>query len=183
MHKLSCRNGSGWSEHSFSPVFVQLVTGSGKPFVLAGVPGGDAIVFERLAFLLEPPYVLLYVLHSPRGEAEPGRYESPALSREELGSFLARFGGYFSGDGRFDIWVFAPREEATIAWDHHNRLFAYGPIERFASELRALGFQSGKPVVPDPHEHHFRKEFDAQASELLAAFEWEWFELQPQDGQ
>ena len=43
--------------------------------MFSAAPGGDAAVFLALIGRVEPPYKVLYVLHTPRGEGEPGRYE------------------------------------------------------------------------------------------------------------
>lgn len=183
MHKLSYLVDEKRFAHSFAPVYAEERTFSGTPLIITGAPGGDALVFETLTLLLEPPYVLLYVLHTPRGEAQAGRYESDALHADQLRSFLARFHGYLAGDGRFDLWALSTREKATVVWDHHNQLFAYGPIAQFASRLRALGFHPGELQVPDPHEHHFREEYDGHASEVFTALRWTHFDLEPEDGQ
>ena len=103
--------------------------------IVAGVAGSDPLVFERLVEQLEPPYYLLYLLHTPRGEAEPGRYQSPKLSLTEVTAFLARFRRFLSADARFDLWAHAPSENATVVWDRHDKLFAYGPLDRYASAL------------------------------------------------
>jgi hypothetical protein len=62
-----------------------------------------------------------------------------------------------------------------------STLFAYGPIERFAEELRKLGYSEGDAVVPVPHQHHYRAEFDPEATEILRALEWSHSPLVAQD--
>lgn len=180
MHKLSHKLGDEWVEYSFPPVFsFQEATRR----VVAGVPHGDTEVFERLVSCLEPPYSLLYVLHTPRGEGEPGRYQSPELSSEKFHAFIAQFKSYLSADARFDLWAHSRKENATVVWDRHNLLYAYGPVERFSSELHVLGFTNGTPQVPVPHAHHYRQELDSYATELIAAFEWLRSPLRPEDEQ
>ena len=132
---------------------------------------------------MQPPYLLLYILHTPRGEGEPGRYQSAELSATDLQALMARFGAYLSSDARFDLWAYSPSEDATVVWDRHNELYAYGPLARFSEELRALGFFSGSISTPAPHQHHYRQELDAPASELLAALEWSHSPLRPEDEQ
>ncbi|MGW8341942.1 hypothetical protein ACWGY7_12725 [Xanthomonas axonopodis pv. khayae] len=51
------------------------------------VPGGNRAIFERLNACMEPPYYLLYLFYMSRGEAEPGRYQSPALERFDVKAF------------------------------------------------------------------------------------------------
>lgn len=166
-----------WTAHSHPAVF----NADGR--VHAGVPGGDPVVFERLVACLPPPYHLLYVLHTPRTEAEPGRYQSPELSFDELKAFLERFAPYLSGDGRFELWAYSPTDGGMVVWDRHNQLFGYGPVEAFAAALRALGFTSGQPEIPVPHTHYYRVELDDLAREVIAAFDWSVSPLRPEDEQ
>lgn len=177
MYRLGHVINGEWVEHSHRPVF-QL----GKRLV-AGVPGGDPEVFAALVECLEPPYHLLYVLHTPRGEAQAGRYQSPLLSLEQVKGFVIRFNGFLRADARFDLWAHSPSENGTVVWDRHNQLFAYGPIEQFATRLASMGFSPGQPDVPAPHEHHYRAELDGLAKDVMAAFDWSHSPLRPQDEQ
>ena len=177
MYRLGHLVNGEWTAHSHPPVFQV-----GERLV-AGVPGGDPVVFERLVECLEPPYLLLYVLHTPRGEAQPGRYQSPALSPAQVKWFLARFAPFLSADARFDLWARSPKENATVVWDRHNEVFGYGPLDRYSSTLSSMGFSAGRPEVPSPHEHHYRAEFDVLAKEILTAFDWSHSPLRPEDEQ
>ncbi|WKB55307.1 hypothetical protein [Eleftheria terrae] len=183
MHKLSQLSGGEWVAHSFPPVYRTWSTDAGGQALVAGIPAGDPQVFERLVMSLEPPCFLLYVLHTPRGEAPAGRYQSTQLSLQQVQEFIRRFGGLLSQDARFDLWAHSPADQATLVWDRHNQLFGYGPVERFVAELRRLGFQPGECALPVPHRHHYRKECDAQAVELLASLDWTCSPLQPEDEQ
>lgn len=182
MHKLSHLVDGGWTEHSFAPLYTPPAEGEIERLV-AGAPGGQAETFERLALCLTPPYFLLYVLHTPRGEAEAGRYQSPELSADQLRDFTARFAPYLAADARFDIWLHSPAEQATIVWDRHNQIFAYGPLDRFAKALSALGFSEGSCQVPVPHQHHYRPEQDENAAALLSWCAWRHSPLRPEDEQ
>jgi len=183
MHKLDYLSGTEWIEHSFAPQFSSTELQDGSCRIVVGVPHGDAEIFERLVSSLEPPYFLLYILHTPRGEGEAGRYQSPELSVEQFHSFISKFKLFLSGDARFDIWTHSPNENATVVWDRHNILYAYGSIEKFAKVLRSLGFDAGEPEVPVPHAHNYRKELDSYANELLTAFDWSWSPLHNEDEQ
>ena len=151
--------------------------------IVAGCPGGDAQVFHRLASILVEPYLLLYVLHTARGDQDQGRYESERLRAPEFIAFIAKFGRYLGGDARFDLWAHAPEEDATIVWDRHDLIHAYGPLERFTLELELLGYVPGQVEVPVSHIHYYRAEFDADAEELLASRAWSWTPLLPEDEQ
>jgi hypothetical protein len=182
MHKLSHLVNAEWLEHSFPPLFEISDAGDTQRLV-AGSPSGQSEPFERLALCLEPPYYLLYVLHTPRGEGEPGRYQSAEISPKEFLEFMSRFGSYLANDARFDLWLHSPSENATVVWDRHNQLFAYGPLARFASELRALGFSEGGLPPLGAHQHHYRSECDDKATELLSFTTWRRSALRPEDDQ
>ncbi len=177
MYRLGYLANGEWVAHSHPPVF------DVAERLIAGVPHSDPNVFARFIECMEPPYYLLYVLHTPRGEGLPGRYQSPSLSLPEVKEFLARFAAFLSADARFDLWAHSPREEATVVWDRHDRLFGYGPLERYARMLESMGFCHGQPEIPDPHMHHYREEFDAVAKDVLTAFDWRHSPLQPEDEQ
>lgn len=182
MHKLSHTIADGWIPYSHSPIYAVSPVGQSARIV-AGVPGGDPIPFTHLVSCLEPPYSLLYVLHTPRGEGEAGRYQSPPVSPEQFQAFMVKFGGYLSSDARFDLWAHSAAEQATVVWDRHNQLFAYGPLDRFSSQLNALGFTHGDASISFPHQHHYRQEFDADATALLDYLTWAHSPLRPEDEQ
>jgi hypothetical protein len=182
MHKLSHAIADSWVPYSHGKVYAVSPTDSGERLV-AGVPDGDQSPFTHLVSCLEPPYFLLYVLHTPRGEGDAGRYQSAPVSLEQFQEFMHRFGSYLASDARFDIWAHSAAEQATVVWDRHNQLFAYGPLAKFSSELNALGFTSGDASISFPHQHHYRAEFDADAQALLANWAWSYSPLRPEDEQ
>jgi hypothetical protein len=161
-----------WVEHTHPPVFMlQDVVGQ-KPKILAGVPSGDPAVFKALVNCLTPPFYLLYLLHTPRGEGEPGRYQSGQLDKSQVEGFLERFGDFLRSDARHDFWLHSPADQATLVWDRHNLLHAYGPTDALTAALRRLGFTDGEPKIPIPHAHSYREEFDDDAHAVLDALEW-----------
>jgi hypothetical protein len=175
MYRLGHVVENQWVAYNHPPVFEL------TDRIIAGVPGGDPSIFIRMVECLEPPYYLLYVLHIPTGEGLPGRYQSPAISLNEVRNFLSHFAPYFAGDGRFDLWAHSPSDKATVVWDRHNRMFCYGPLERYAEKLVSMGFGAGHPTIPAPHEHCYR--FHIAAQEILGAFNWSYSPLRPEDGQ
>ena len=183
MYKLSVQVGNDWVEHSHNPVFKTQGADNEARRLVAGVPKGDSSVFRALVNQLTPPYFFLYVLHTSRGEGEPGRYQSPALERDEFNAFLDLYSSFWSGDGRHDVWAHSPSENATVVWDRHNLIFAYGPLDRFASALRSMGFEEGNPNSSFPHQHHYRQEFDDDATAILSAINWSRSPLCPSDEQ
>jgi hypothetical protein len=177
MYRLSHYLDGEWKAHSHPPVF------DVSERLVAGVPGGDPLIFQTLVERLTPPLQLLYVLHTPRGEADPGRYQSPPISLEQFREFVQTFGSFLKADGRFDLWVHASTDDATVVWDRHNQIFAYGPLQQYTAALTALGFGRGSPVVPTPHTHHYRDEFDETARRLLQTYAWSRSPLHPEDVQ
>lgn len=169
-----------WVEHSHPATF-QLPLPAATQRIVAGLPGSDPDVVYRLARLLIEPLVLLYILHTPRGEAEPGRYQSPELPQGDVGKFFSEFQAFLSSDARFDLWIYSPEERATIVWDRHNLIYAYGPLDSYARELKALGFTNGEPRIPMPHEHNFHREFDEVSKKLIGWFDWRYSPLRPED--
>jgi hypothetical protein len=106
--------------------------------------GGYSSVLLKLVECLAPPFLVLYVLHTPRGEGDPGRYQSPELELGAIQSFITRFASFFAGDARFDLWIHSPSAKGTIVFDRHNLLYGYGPIECFSRGLASLGFSEGR---------------------------------------
>lgn len=177
MYRLGHLVNDEWVAHSHPAVFET------TDRIVAGVPDGDPAIFERMVECLQPPYHLLYILHTPRGEAKPGRYQSPALSFEDIKRFLTQFGPFLCADSRYDLWAHSQIDKGTVVWDRHSQLFAYGPLQKFSTTLLSLGFAAGDPVVPAPHEHHYRAEFDHFAEGLITAFNWSYSPLRPEDEQ
>jgi hypothetical protein len=179
MFKLGhCEDGV-WQEHSYPPNFmVQATTGGAR--VLATSPGGDPLVFETLASELAPPLLILHLLHTPRGEGEAGRYHSEDMSQQDVREFICQFGEFLKADGRCDLWIHSPTDQAAMVWDRHNLVHAYGRLDRYCEQLRGLGFGTGQPSIPHPHPHmhHYRNECDERARALLASREWHFSPLQ-----
>jgi hypothetical protein len=170
-----------WLPYSQPPVFSTETLADGSERLLAGVPGGDSGVIEAL--LGEPPYLVLYVLHTSRGEGPIGRYQSPELDKSAAAGLLTSYRDFLAQDGRFDLWVHSVPEQSTLVWDRHDLLFAYGPLERFRALLSGLCFTDGKPSIPSPHSHVYRPAYDGAAARLLSAFAWTYSALQPEDEQ
>ncbi len=183
-HKLSHMVNGEWVEHSFPPAFALQVMPYGPRRLVAGVPGGDPVVFDKLIGCLTGPFFVLYILHTPRGEGEPGRYQSQQIDSAELQAFLGRFSPLLTGDARHDLWIHSPGANATLVWERHNLIYAYGPLAAYAKALRELGFEENAPLEPSfAHSHHYREDFDGLAREILTALDWRRSALQPEDEQ
>lgn len=178
LFKLGCLKGDAWAEHSHPAHFE-----SHADRIVATAPGGDIAVFRTLSDCLEPPLFLLYVLHTSRGEGEPGRYQSPPLSRTDLNSFLDHFSDFLTCDSRFDLWVHSQSKQATVVWDRHNLIFAYGSPRDFETCLLGLGFSQGTPSMNFKHRHHYHPTLDSSAAGVLEHFRWSYAPLRPEDEQ
>lgn len=183
LQKIARQGENGELPFSHPAVYEVETMSNGVRRIVAGVPGGHEAAFRSLTGCLEPPYFILYVLHTPRGEGEAGRYQSPALSNAEFIEFLAQYSEFLGADSRFDIWSHSPNSGGTVVWDRHNLLFAYGPLNSYDRALKKLGYELGKPTVDFPHVHFYRGEFDDYAKSLLEYFEWGHKPLQPTDDQ
>lgn len=183
MYKLEHYVDGAWIEHSHPKLFDRHKISSGTERICAGVPSRDYSVFPRLVNCLKAPFFLLYVLHTSRGEGEIGRYQSPELSADQLEQFLAKYKSLLAQDSRFDIWVYSPQEEATIVWDRHNMLFAYGVVDVVERELIKMEFERGSISMDFDHIHCYRSACDNMARQLLGEFQWRFSPLRPQDEQ
>ena len=184
MRKLSLDLDRKEVDQSPPAVFERQTTTSGKTRVVAWVPDGQADLLQQLSALLQGPYYVLYVLHTSRGEGELGRYQSPELTRGELDAFLTTYRCFFADDGRHDLWVYSPGTNRTLVWDRHNKLFAEGePLDDVISALLLRGFREGSLEPLGDHFHNYRPEYDADATNLLQAFDWHRTPLRPQDEQ
>lgn len=182
MYKLGHQVADQWVEHCYTAQFQRPGEGELQRLVI-GVPKEDPDIFMQLVSQLTPPYFILYVLHTPRGEGNPGRYQSPEISQEQLQDFVSTYSEFLSGDARFDIWAHSQEDNATVVWDRHNCIYAYGPLEQYEKKLLSLGFTPGSVSIPSRHEHNYRAELDGLASQLLAHFDWIYSPLRPEDEQ
>lgn len=184
MFKLGIPTGRDWdcTEHSHPPVY-KIRSGTGRRKILATAPGSDPLIFKHLAQCLTSPLYLLYVLHTPCGEGQPGRYQSPEMSHEEFREFVGRFDRFLRADARFDLWVYSLADQATIVWDRHNLVHGYGQVDCMTEALRALGFEAGQPTIPSPHVHNYHASLDGDARDILTHVGWARTPLKPEDEQ
>jgi hypothetical protein len=157
-------------ERDSPAVFCREATSDGGKRLRVSLPREKPFLLFKLVEGLRPPFQLLYVLRTPRGEGEAGRYQSPPLSRTQTQDFLRRFEAFFLADARYDLWVRSASSGDVIDWDRHNDLYVYGGLVDIADRLMQLGFQEGLPPSIGPHQHHYRREFDCEAAEVLSSF-------------
>lgn len=170
----SLKFGRGGEEHEsfrYGNTFERQGTGSACR-LLIGPSGGHCRLAVALAESLPEPLRLLYVLVVPRrGDHEPGRYESPDLTREDLSSFVAGHQRFLESDGRHHLWIAHPGA-GLVVYDRHEVLFAYGPVDAYLDTLKADGLTEGAVEVPSPHWHVYHPEFDDEEAALLRRWQW-----------
>lgn len=92
------------------------------------------------------------------------------------------YGEFWDSDGRHSIWLRSEIDDATLVYDRHNLIYAYGPPEKFDLVLDALGYAK----VPElslsfEHEHHYYPDFDHLERELTVKFADNKTDLRPGD--
>lgn len=136
----------------------------------------------HLSDCLSPPFFCLYVLVIGHSESQAGRYQSPLLTdRADLVGFLLEYKHLFESDGRHHLWVSAPEANATLIYDKHNVIYAYGLLEEFAACLQKLGYTETDFDFPYPHAHNYLPASYGKVEELLHYWEWQQFPLQEID--
>jgi hypothetical protein len=181
--KVSEQRDDGWAERDCAATFALEKTASGTERLAIGLPRSATRTFRRLADVMSEPFSVLYILHTPRGEGEPGRYQSEEISGAQLDKFLERFERFLAGDARHDVWVRSASSGDLIVWDRHNNIFAYGDLAAFVKRLSELGFRVQEPPRLGVHQHHYRQELDSEAADLLTVFDWHRTPLRAEDEQ
>lgn len=128
-----------------------------------------------------PELFLLYILAFPRGEGEPGRYESPELDPQSVRAFLGDFEELLEKDARHQTWIGSTKNRGMLVLDRHGLIYAYGPLEVFERRLSALGFQEEEFKFAVPHSHYYHSEMDSEAKRILGAIDWHRTELREGD--
>ena len=154
---------------------------TGSDRLCIGADHGLSLLW-KLAFSIPAPYYILYVLHTSRCESQLGRYQSSALDFQALNRFMADFSEFLANDARHDLWIHSSEADATLVWDRHDLIYAYGPLERFRALLKE-SLQEGEVNVPYPHSHMYHAEYDDSERKLLRYFDWSFSPLLAGDEQ
>jgi hypothetical protein len=157
-------------------------TSGGSRLVIA--PGNDQVgVLLRLMEVMPEPFGLLYVLVVPRGEGEPGHYQSPEpQTRHAVARFLGEFKTFLENDGRHHLWIASTSSPAMLVYDRHNLIYSYGPLEEFRTILSEIGLKATSSIqIPDPHAHHYHQRFDEDGNRMLAYWDWHYTPLHEAD--
>ena len=181
-HKFGTLNGADSAPFAYPNIYaIQKTTG---PERLIIAPSSNQVeILVEIARQLPEPFGILYVLIVPRGSgSKAGRYQSPApSSRQETEIFLSRFRDYFESDGRHHVWVMSLLASATLVYDNHNVIYAYGPLAQFKKVLTARGFSEKRVQFPAPHVHNYNQEYDSEEREIMTYWNWKYFPLADDD--
>jgi hypothetical protein len=126
----------------------------------------------KLAYLLTPPFFVLYILHTSRCGNHLVRYQSPAVQFDAVNGFMAEFGEFLTDDARHDLWLHSPASDATLVWDRHDLIYAYGPLEQFRAVLKNDHEETRVFGPPDPHAHMYHARYDEAERRILGYFQW-----------
>jgi hypothetical protein len=152
-----------------------------RPRLVIGPADGHISLILALTQGLDTHFCPLYILKIPNNAAELGRYQGEWMSHEELGEFLTEFRDLFERDGRHELWLGATwdgRVDTMIAYNEHQLIHAYGPLDRFEPILATRGLlQTDYVPIPCPHEHHYRTELACEIEKLMSSRSWRWSPL------
>lgn len=122
------------------------------------------------------------MLVAQRTEAEEGRYQSPRIDTfDDLDAFLIEYWDFFECDGRHGLWISEVSNGRQLVYDNHEIVSAYGDDDGVISALKDRGFEEGAIDIPVPHTHNYHAIHDQLLDALMAAWDWQWFPLQPVD--
>jgi hypothetical protein len=148
-----------------------------------GVGEAPLSLLWKLAFSQPPPFYVLYVLHTSRCGSPLGRYQSPSVEFEAVNDFLAEFCEFLTDDSRHDLWLYSPTSDATIIWDRHDLIYAYGPLNQFRDVLSEALTEAVVEGPPYPHAHMYHAEYDGSERKVLRYFQWSRSPLATDDEQ
>jgi hypothetical protein len=172
LNKFESQVGEEWVPHRYPKTFVREKTTGAVRLKIAASDHGAQLLLQ-LASVLDGPFTPLYVLLVPRGGGTEGRFQGPWMDRTELHDFIQRFGPFFEQDGRHHIWLFSDKEKATIVYDQHDVIFAYGPTDSYVRLLESMGYSEGENLAfPAPHGHCYHPAFDEEERALTSSADW-----------
>jgi hypothetical protein len=77
------------------------------------------------------------------------------------------------------VWIHSPDSSATIVYEEHNLIYAYGPLDCYTQILSERGFQQGNIELPFPHTHRYHDEFDETERQIIQNHAWRRTPLLP----
>ncbi|HSY16851.1 MAG TPA: hypothetical protein VK815_00890 [Candidatus Acidoferrales bacterium] len=179
--KLESRLGKDWQLHQYPNEFcIQKTTGPSRLCFSTSESYVDLLT--TFSTVMSGPFYVLYLLLTSRMGNDPGRYQSPELSREELQIFFERFGSFFEQDGRHHVWIHSIQDRNILVYDNHNVVYAYGPLAAFADILARQNFREVESIhYPVPHGHRYNAPFDEDEDAIMKCFAWKKSPLRDDD--
>jgi hypothetical protein len=150
----------------------QLERTTGADRLRIGVEDAPLSLLWKLAFPCTAPFFLLYVLHTSRCGNQLGRYQSPAIQFDAVNGFMSQFCEFLTNDARHDLWLHSPKSGATLVWDRHDLIYAYGPLDQFRAVLKESFLEAQVQGPPCPHVHRYHAEYDESEQRILRHFQW-----------
>ncbi len=166
---------------TYDPTYYLDQTSGTNRLVIAPATGHVDLLLD-LSRLISGPFGILYVLIVSRLDSELARYQCPEpLMRSQMEAFISEFHDFLESDGRHHLWITSLPENATLVYDNHNLIYAYGPFERFVDTLERQGLNESTISIPFPHAHRYNLEFDRSEAEVLNYWRWKMLPLTEQD--
>jgi hypothetical protein len=180
-YKFGSFSGADTVPHVYGDVWEREKTPRADRLLIAP-SGGHVELLIELSRCLEEPFGILYVLVVDRSGKEEARYQSPwPVERREAEDFLRGFSRFLESDGRHHLWISSVPDRATLVYDRHNILYAYGPLELYEKVLVARGMREGSVRFPVPHTHHYNAELDEEEDRMMSVWPWKEFPLGEED--
>ncbi len=127
------------------------------------------------------PYMVLYVLATPR-VSESGRYElSSPLNYDELMMMLVEYKEFFETDSRHELWLVSLNGGELLAYDTHDIIYAYNFDNSLEEYLIENFFVNEVIEIPFPHTHNYYPQFDVYEKNLLYDYNWIRSDLKEED--
>jgi hypothetical protein len=168
--------------HDYGNRYFRQPCGSSQRLVIGASSANIKLLDELATAFATQQFYILYVLLLSHAGRSPGRYQSPPIaSHEDLQLFIWTFQNFFEGDGRHHIWIGSPQSSDLLVYDQHDVIFAYGNLDGFEALLINHGFTQQQFWFPCPHSHSFDPANVNAEDELMAYFDWVYYELQEGD--
>lgn len=144
---------------------------SGMERIVMGLSKNHVDTVLELAVPFIEPFTMLYVLHTSHTGQEHGRYQSMAMSYNEVQALFTSCKDFFQNDSRHDIWLHSPQSNATIVYDRHNFIYLYGFADEQLNSIKRRGLEKKEFTIPYPHVHCYHAEYDIFETKFINDFQ------------
>ena len=104
------------------------------------------------------------------------------MNRSDVNNFFESYFKFFDEDARHHVWLYSTTDKATLIYDQHNVIYAYGPIDEYQKILDRMGYDKFELIkFPVPHGHRYHLEFDEKEREITASENWIYSPLREGD--